>query len=339
MNDALRIGVIGAGAIGCWVGGRLALAGADVVLYARPRHVSTLAGGLTLVGLGGGRAFVPTGRYRVVTEAAALAECEVLLVCVKSGQTDEVATLLAPVAARDALVVSLQNGVGNAARLRATLGEARVLGGLVGFNVVQDGATFHQGTTGTLVLEDRDDRRLDRLAGALRDGGVDVERRAALEPVQWTKLLMNLNNALGALSDAPTRDLLFVGGYRRSVRAVMAEGLAVLARAGITPVKLGPLPPRWFPAVLGLPSPLFRIVARAQLRIDPAARSSMWQDVAAGRPTEVDHLNGAIVALADRAGTRAPLNARIVTLIHEVERAGRGSPKLSPDALWAALHA
>jgi 2-dehydropantoate 2-reductase len=100
---------------------------------------------------------------------------------------------------------------------------------------------------------------------------------------------------------------------------------------------MGPIPPGMFPKVLALPTWLLRVVARAQLKIDPEARSSMWQDLANGRATEVDFLNGEIVALAEEVGAQAPLNRRIVELVHEVERAGRGSPALSPDALGRAL--
>ena len=65
----------------------------------------------------------------------------------------------------------------------------------------------------------------------------------------------------------------------------------------------------------------------------------MWADLAMGRATEVDHLNGEIVRLAESCGAVAPLNKRVVELVHEVERVGRGSPKLAADALWQALQA
>lgn len=335
--QVLSVGVMGAGAVGCWLGGKLALQGHEVILVGRARAERELADGLTLTELDGRRVEVPPDRYAVTSDPSRLAGCDVVLCCVKSGQTSEVAKTLADVIAKDTIVISMQNGVGNAGRLRAALPKAIVLGGIVGFNVVADGARFRRAVSGTLVIERHDDPRLVRLTHALESAGFELELPQDIEPLQWTKLIMNLNNAIGALSDAPTRDLLFVKGYRRILRAVMREGLAVLAKAGIEPVRIGPLPPRLYPKVLALPNWLLRVVARAQLKIDPEARSSMWQDLSRSRLTEVDYLNGEIVALAERVGAEAPLNRRIVALIHEVERAGNGSPKLRPDQLWDAL--
>jgi 2-dehydropantoate 2-reductase len=116
----------------------------------------------------------------------------------------------------------------------------------------------------------------------------------------------------------------------------MGEALAVLRAAGIRPAKMGRLPVTILPLALRLPTALVRMVARAQLKIDPEARSSMWEDLTSGRPTEVDYINGEVVALAESCGTTAPLNRRIVTIVHAAERAG-GSPKLSAEAFWTAL--
>ena len=85
--------------------------------------------------------------------------------------------------------------------------------------------------------------------------------------------------------------------------------------------------------VLKLPTPLVRLVLGAQLKLDPESRASMWVDLERGRPTEVDMLNGEIVRLAKAHGTDAPLNRRLVELVHEAERAGQGSPGLGPKAL------
>jgi 2-dehydropantoate 2-reductase len=150
---------------------------------------------------------------------------------------------------------------------------------------------------------------------------------------------MNLNNAVGALSDRPTPDLLFVEGYRRILRAIMTEAIAVLHAAKEPTARLGPLPIGLFPLLLRLPTPVLRFVASAQVKMDPEARSSMWEDLTRGRPTEVDYLNGEIVRLAESCGAKAPINARMVDIIHDAEKRAAGSPKLTADALWAALTA
>ncbi len=343
MASALRIGVMGAGAIGCYVGGCLAADGANVVFVGRARTKKELeASGLVLSDLDGnsGRV-VPKDRIEVVTEASALAGCDVVLCCVKSAQTAEVGAELAAVLKSSTIVVSLQNGVRNADVLRERLGDHVVLGGIVGFNVVSMGAgTFRRATSGPLVLESAsDDPRIDALVSLLASARLDPELVTDIRPLQYSKLVMNLNNAAGALSDRPTVELLSVEGYRRILRAVMAEALAVLRAARIPTGRLGPLPTRMLPFLLGLPSPLFRVLASAQIKIDPSARSSMWEDITRNRPTEVDYLNGEIVRLAAGCGARAPLNTRIVELVHAAESAQRGSPALSPERFWSALTA
>jgi 2-dehydropantoate 2-reductase len=340
----LKIGIMGAGAIGCYVGGRLAAAGGDVVFVDRARVKAELeASGLTLADLAGSAAptvSVAPSAVRVATDAASLADRDVVLVCVKSAQTAEAGAELARVLPGAALVVSMQNGVRNADVLREALGDRAVLGGIVGFNVVSKGdGTFRRATSGPLVIEGSRDPRVATLASALRRAGFETDVRDEIRRLQWSKLVVNLNNAVSALTDAPTTRLLAEAPYRRVIAAVMAEAIGVFRRAGVRPARLGPLPVQLFPHLLRLPSAVVKVVSKLQVSVDPEARSSMWEDLARGRPTEVDQLNGEIVRLAASCGATAPLNARIVELIRAAERAGRGSPKLSGDDLWRALTA
>jgi 2-dehydropantoate 2-reductase len=326
---------MGAGAIGCFVGGKLAARGIDMVLVGRRRTEPKVA--LALTDLDGTRTDVEA---TFATEAAALADRDVVLCCVKSGQTREVGAALGAVLPAGTVVVSLQNGVRNADVLREAAPSLRVHGGIVGFNVVIGAeGELRRSTSGPIAIEASDDARAGTLSRELRAAGFEVEVRDDIRALQWAKLVMNVNNAVGALTDVPTRTLLFDAGYRRILAALIAESLAVMRAAGIRPARLGALPPQIFPWVLGLPTPILRVVARAQLRVDPEARSSMWDDVTRGRLTEVDHLNGEIVRTAEQHGTDAPLNRHVVELVHGVERAGKGSPKLSADALWSALTA
>ena len=333
------IGVIGAGAIGCFLGGKLSARGVPVVLIGRERSKREIdAAGLVLRDLDGGVTTLPAGALAYETDIARLAGCGVVLCCVKSGQTAEAAAALDRVLGPGAIVISMQNGVHNADVLRAGLGSRTALGGIVGFNVVADGpGSFRRTTSGPLVIERAEDDRVRALAVQLDACGFEVDLSPTIRPMQWSKLIMNLNNAVGALTDVPTRELLFTHGYRRILAAVMAEALAVMKRAGVRPAKLGAIPVGLFPLMLRLPTPVLRIVARAQLKIDPQARSSMWEDVSRRRLTEVDFLNGEIVRLAASCGADAPLNRRVVELVHEVEKRGQGSPRLGAEELWGAL--
>ncbi len=346
---ALTIGVMGAGSIGCYVGGRLLARGRDVLFIGRERVKAELtAHDLRLTDIGGAVEVVAKEKVRVETDVAMLADRDVILVCVKSGQTEEAGRALAQVVRKDALVVSMQNGVRNAETLRQVMPGKIVLGGIVGFNVVsKDGGTFQRGTTGPLAIEMPGDAtgdahdvaaRVRALGAALTESGFEMELPTDIRSKQWSKLMMNLNNAVSALSGAPTPQLIFTPGYRRVLRALIGEALVVLDAAKIRPAKLGAIPVRYFPTILGLPTAVLRVVTRAQLQMDPEARSSMWEDLTRGRTTEIDFLNGEIVALAKTCGASAPLNERIVEMVHAAEKEKKGSPGLSPDALWSALH-
>jgi 2-dehydropantoate 2-reductase len=361
VSAPLRVGVLGAGAIGCYVGGRLQAAGAaEVVLVGRPRVGREVAErGLTVQDFDGPAVTVPPTRVRFATAVNALAGCDVVLCCVKSQHTADAAKELAAVLPADAVVVSLQNGVRNPDTLRAQLGARPVVASIVTWNVVVTAGSaatgaaprvppsasrdvvvdgcYRRATSGPLMLAREGDPRMRRLVAALRAAGVPVVERADLAPDQWTKLIVNLNNAISALTDVATGRLLAEPGYRRAVAAVVGEGTQVVRGAGIRPARWNGVPLHLMVRVLGLPTPIVKLITRRQLKVDPAARSSMWQDLAADRPTEVDYLNGEIVRLAERSGQAAPLNRRIVELVRAAEAAHAGSPRLSAAELWAAL--
>jgi 2-dehydropantoate 2-reductase len=234
------------------------------------------------------------------------------------------------------VLVSFQNGIRNVGALRDLLPRVTVLAGMVPFNVLARGeGRFHQGSGGALAVEDHP--ALDRLAPAFAAAGLPLARHADMRAVQWGKLLLNLNNAINALSGQPLAQELSDRTYRRCLAAAMHEALDLLARAKQPVVKLTALPPRWMARLLPMPDAIFSRLARKVVAIDPHARSSMWDDLVAGRPTEIDHIQGEVVALAARLGTAAPINAAVVALVHAVER---GAPRVwDGAALWRALRA
>jgi 2-dehydropantoate 2-reductase len=209
-----------------------------------------------------------------------------------------------------------------------------VLPGVVGFNVVNRGeGRFHCATEGALEVQRH--AELAGSAAAFQRAGLPLTQRADMAGVLAAKLLLNLNNAVNALSGLPLKEQLSQRAYRRCLALAQREALTVYAAAGITPAKLTPLPPGWMPALLGAPDPVFTRVASRMLAIDPVARSSMWEDLEAGRTTEVDYLNGEITTLARSRGAQAPVNRRLVALIRDAEAGGRRD--WSGDELLAEL--
>lgn len=323
-----HIVIAGAGSIGCFVGGLLGAGGREVSLLLRERVADELRrNGLHLTDLTGLKLEVPFAELDVDTDPQLLGRADVILVTVKSGATRHMGEAIARHARGDAVVISLQNGLANSQTLREALPGRTVLAGMVPFNVVGLGqGRFHRGTSGALVIEAGE----PAMADLLRVPHLKVEEAADMDAVLWGKLLLNLNNALNALSGLTLHRQLLDRRWRRLLAEQQEEALALLAAAGIVPWSMGPLPARALPRVLRLPTPLFRLLARSSVRIDREARSSMWEDLERGRPTEVDELQGAVVALGERLGRPAPVNARVRELIKAAESAGKGSPRISP---------
>jgi 2-dehydropantoate 2-reductase len=325
------IGIAGAGSIGCFVGGMLAASGRRVALLARPRVIEEIRGnGLRLTSFEGTEQQVAPSALTLSEDPSIFNDASVVLVTVKSADTAEIADIIARHAPADAVIVSLQNGVGNVSLLRERLPGRRVLAGMVPFNVITLGnGRFHRATSGDIVLEQDD----AGTAGQLSVPGLKMRTTTDMIGVQWGKLLFNLNNALNALADLPLRQQLAQRPWRRLFADQMAEGLAAVKAEGIRPVSSTPIPPSWTPALLRLPDPVFGILLGRAMKIDPEARSSMWEDLQRGRRTEIDYLQGVITGIADRHGLQVPLSRRIVALIRGAEAAGKGSPGLTPEQI------
>lgn len=335
----MRFGIIGAGSIGCYIGGRLLESGRDVTLVARPALRTAVAeSGLKLSDCDGYARHLPFDPAAWLDSVASFADRDVVLVAVKSRDTAGVARELSGVLPPGTLILSLQNGMHNVSVLREGLSTCKVLGGMVPFNVVRRGpAAFHRGTSGTLLVESDAGGAEQALVEVFTQAGIPTASHARLRAAQWGKLLLNLNNAVNALSGLPLRQQLADRGYRRVLAALMTEALGVMRAAGVKPAASMKVPPEIVPHVLRMPDALFFRLARAMLKVDPEARSSMWEDLERRRPTEIDDLNGEIVRLARTVHVTAPKNERIVALIQEAEAAGLGSPGLQASALAKAI--
>jgi 2-dehydropantoate 2-reductase len=324
-----NITVYGAGSIGCFIGGLLRAEGRQVTFIGRPRIAAELgAAGLHLTDFAGLDVRLTPQMLTVKTASEALVDANLVLLTVKIGDTAQAAEDLAGRLVPGTPIVSLQNGVDGLAVLRNRLGEGRVLGGIVGFNVLHKGSGhFHRGTSGTVTVEAG---RPDAL-NLLTVPSLDVKASTDIIGAQWGKLILNLNNALNALSGLPLKRQLENRAWRQILANQIAEAVAILDAAGIAAAAPSKVPLRFVPAILRLPSALFRLAAPSMLQIDPEARSSMWEDLTLRRRTEVDYFQGAIIRLARSKGMEAPLSQRILELVKRAETAAAGSPGLLPN--------
>jgi 2-dehydropantoate 2-reductase len=368
VENGPRIAIFGAGAIGCYVGGRLAAGGAKVTLIGRARVLDELSSGLTVSDLDGDRYTV---KVPTTSDHAAARDAEIVLVTVKSAQSAGAGSALARVGLpSSAHVVSLQNGVRNAEAIEKAINSKprpatrsdesglhslktpdgsrapnngvpklesgpqrapetgpvmapkHVAMGMVPWNVVRRGpGAYHRGSSGVLMVEHDDE--LEPLYRALTQAGLAFETRHDMAAVQWAKLLMNLNNAVNALSGLPLKDELSQRAYRQVLAAAQREAVELLEKKGQAIARLTPVPPSWIPRVLDTPNIVFSVAARPMIAIDPHARSSMWDDLEARRATEIEYLQGEIVTLAEALGGDAPVNRALAKLVRTAESGGR----------------
>jgi 2-dehydropantoate 2-reductase len=332
---AAKVVVLGAGSIGCFVGGAWQAAGIDVTFVGRPGIAGEIeAHGLTLSDYSGWRAGLSPSEVDYRCAPDVLAEADLIALCVKSGGTAEAAKEIARHARDGTTVISFQNGVSNVDMLEQALGRRfDIARGMVPYNVAALGqGRFHKGVGGDLWA-DRSEATA-RLSQAIGDRGPAILKLSdQMLELAWGKLLINLNNAVNALSGRSLIEELRERDYRRVFAASIGEGLTLLKQARIEPATIGSVSAAMLPRILRSPDWLFNHVFLKRWKIDDKARSSMADDLAAGRSTEVDYINGELVRLAERLNADAPVNRRIVELVRAAEQ---GAGPLAPDALRRA---
>lgn len=315
----MHVVVLGAGSIGCFVGGAWQAAGLRVSFVGRARIRDEIARhGMELSDHGGWRIHLAHDLIDFSDKPAALAKADAVALCVKSADTEAAARQIVKHAKTSATVISFQNGVSNPERLRALLPKHEIVQGTVPFNVAHLGnGRWHKGTSGALVAGESAATRA--ISERAKSGPARLQLAADMQAIAWGKLLINLNNAVNALSGERLLEQLGKRDYRRVVAASIVEALELLDAAGIRPAQTGPIPPKLLPHAIAAPDLIFRHLLLRVQKIDPQARSSMADDLAAGRATEIDYLNGEVVRLAERLGRDAPVNRAIVGLIKQRE--------------------
>ncbi|MBS3911894.1 MAG: 2-dehydropantoate 2-reductase [Hydrogenophaga sp.] len=298
-SHALRVAVMGAGAVGCFYGGMLARAGHRVTLIGRPAHVQAVqAHGLRLQTLN----FDETVPLAASTEARALAGADLVLFAVKSPDTEHAGRQMRAHLKPGALVLCLQNGVDNAERLRTVLPGVSVAAAVVyvATEMAGPGHLRHHGR-GELVIEPS--ARSAELAQALAAAGVPTEVSDNVRGALWAKLILNCAyNALSAVGRIAYGELVQRPGVLAVMRDVVAECRAVAAADGVT-----------------LPGDVDAAVRRIAETM-PSQLSSTAQDLMRAKPSEIDHLNGYVVQRGAALGVPTPANQVLWVVTKLVER-------------------
>lgn len=304
----MRIAVLGAGALGCAIGGTLVEAGNEVALISRNRdHVEAInRHGLFMRSQEGERVV----RTAAAISAQGLPTMDLVIVLVKSFHTREAMSQATTLVGPDTAVLSLQNGLGHEDILADLIGREHVLAGktYVGGVSLAPGRII-SGVTGkeTLIgeLDGRISERTQRIAATFNAAGLTTTVSDNIVGTMWDKLLINVSTgAVSGITRLPYGPLYQIPEIADTAMAAVQEAMDVAAASG---VKLSCRDPReaWIKASAGLPEDF---------------KTSMLQSLEKGSVTEIDFINGAVVRWGQRCGVPTPVNQTLVACIKGIER-------------------
>src|ERR1700752_2699227 len=305
----MRIVIFGTGGVGGYFGGRLAQAGEDVTFIARGEHLRAIkANGLKVDSPQCDFVIHPAKATGDVNEVGTT---DLVILGVKAWQVPEAARAIKPIAGSKTTVVPMQNGVDAVAQLVAELGADNVIGGLcriVSF-VVDPGHIRHAGFAPTIIIGELDNRHSERIAKieeVFRHAGLDTTIAADIQVALWTKFLFIASfSGVGALANAPAGVVRSDPKWRALILSAMEEIYALAHARGVK------LPPdsveKVMAAVDGLPED---------------ATSSMQRDIAAGKPSELESQNGAVVRMARESGVAVATHTLIYQTLKEKPQKG-----------------
>ena len=313
----MRIVVFGAGGVGGYFGGRLAQAGEEVIFIARGQHLQTMREeGLRVDSVYGDFVVKPV---QVIDDPAAVSDVDIVLVAVKTWQVKEAAEAIRPMIGPRTMVVPLQNGVEAPAQLAEVVGSAHVIGGLCGLisYIAGPGHIRHAGGEPFITFGELDNRHSERVEGLYQAFSRTVGVKATVPPdiqvAMWNKfLLITAWSGVGSITRAPIGVILSLPETRRMLIQAMQEVFEVGQASQVA------LTPEVFERTIGF----FEAVP-------PQGTASMQRDVMAGRPSELEAQNGAVVRLGQAVGVETPLHAYIYYSLLPLELRARGEVQFS----------
>jgi len=308
----MRIAVFGTGGVGGYFGGRLAHAGEDVTFIARGAHLRSIkAKGLVVESSIANFVVFPAKATDDVNEVG---EVDLVIIGVKAWQVPEAAHSMRPLVGPETTVLPLQNGVDAVPQLVHELGADRVIGGLcriVSF-VVEPGHIKHAGFTPSIVIGESNNRRTDRITRIeqlFKRAGLEITVAPDIQAALWTKFLFIASfSGVGAVANAPAGALRQDPKWRTQMLAAMEEIYSLALSRGIKLTSSS--------------------IDNAMASIDALpedATSSMQRDITAGRPSELESQNGAVVRLARESGIEVPTHALIYETLKPLEQKARAA--------------
>lgn len=306
----MQVAVIGAGAVGCYYGGLLLRAGHDVTFIGRQPHVDAINAHGLLLDMQGFKGHLPA---KAATDATALASPDLVLVCVKSADTEAAGRSLKGRLRPDTSVLSLQNGVDNAQRLAAVTGYAVISAAVyVGSGMAGPGHVKHHGGGGLSIGASP---ASEALAQTLQAAGIETTIADDIETTLWSKLTINCAfNALSAVAGISYGPMIEAEGARDVIASAVREAVTVARACGVA------MPDDLLAQILKIPAAM------------PNQKSSTAHDLARGKPSEIDFLNGHVVRKGAELGIPTPTNQALQVMVKLRERSNEMSESRIPTS-------
>jgi 2-dehydropantoate 2-reductase len=301
---AMRIAVVGVGAMGSLFVGKLSAVAKVTLLDPWAEHVTAMQrDGLRITELDGSETTISVS---ATTDPAAVPEADLAIIFVKAHATGQASQWANSFLASDGLALTLQNGVGNAETMAEVLGAGRVVAGVTshGATLLGPGRVRHAGFGPThIAARPEIADKLADVATVFEQAGFEVHLSDDLDSLVWGKLIINVGiNALTGILRVPNGQLVEIPAAGELMAQAVEEAVAVCQAKGIT---------------LPYDDPLGRV--REVARATATNRASMLQDVLRSVPTEIGVINEAIVREGKRLGVPTPVNEFIVTTIRAIE--------------------
>ena len=308
----MRIVIFGTGGVGGYFGGCLAQAGEDVTFIARGEHLRAIkSSGLRVDSQLGDFTVFPA---KATDDVGEVGEVDLVVVAVKAWQVPEAARELKPLVGPTTTVVPMQNGVEAVAQLVSELGYDKVIGGLCRIisYVVGPGHIRHAGYKPSIVIGELDNRRSDRITSiekVFKRAGLEISIAEDIQVALWTKFLFIASfSGIAAIADAPAGVIRSDPKWRAQMINAMQEIYALAHARGIN------LPPNSIETVMASVDSL-----------PEESTSSMQRDIAAGKPSELESQNGAVVRMARESGIAVPTHELIYETLKPAEEKARAT--------------
>ncbi len=308
----MKIGIVGAGAMGGLFGVMLTRAGQDVWLIDnhKQRAEKINREGLIIEASKSLESREPkqeTIKIKVTTDPQEVGSCDLVILFVKAYDTEEATRNSLPLTGKNTVWLTLQNGLGNIERMDKILGKGRVVGGITyqGATVLEVGRIKHAGCGNTVIgeIDGRESERIRDISHIFNQAGIETEISDNIEGVLWGKLLINaVINPLTAITRVRNGQLLESPLLKETMKLIVEEAMRVPLKEGIR-------------------LPYERVFEKVEESCYASRDniSSMLQDILRKKRTEVDFINGAIVSEAEKIGISTPLNKALWNLVKFLE--------------------